>query len=264
MRVALVVIVTIFFSMISHAQVPDYRVLHLVSKILEKLPDAGYTRVALGDTDEREKRAEEHALAIVAASDQYKDKWQQFAKDGKWRGFNAERDLPALIAAMAMHESSFRSVIRLDDNTILTTPRSRMPRADCGVLQVRAPSAPAANCGVKTKEDVHRLVNDLEFAYTTGTCVLTNRIAHYVVKYTSPAFKRFNRLERPDLDGPFYGFVGSRRNTAESRLARDLIVIERYNWGSSDLYLHPLHGGYARRILRMFEYFKIPGTESST
>lgn len=264
MRVALIVLFTIFFSVLSHAQEPDYRVLHLVSKILEKLPDASYTRQALGNPEDREARASAHAVAIVHAADLYKEDWDAFAEQGDWHDFDAEKDLPALIAAVAMQESSFRSVIRLDDNTILTKPLAKMPRADIGVLQVRAPSVTAENCGVSNKADIKRLVDDLDFAYTVGACILTHRVSHYIAKYESPAYTRLNRYERTELDGYFYGMIGPRKRTAASKTARDLIVIERYNWGDKDLYLHPIHGGYARRILREFEYFRIPKAGNST
>jgi len=265
MRVALIGLFTIFFSVLSHAQEPDYRVLHLVSKILEKLPDASYTRQALGNAEDREARASAHAVAIVGAADLYRKEWENFAVLGGWHNFNTENDLPALIAAVAMHESSFRSVIRLDDNTILTKPIPKMSRADVGVLQVRAPSITASNCGVSNKDDIKRLIDDLDFAYKVGACVLTHRVSHFIVKYKSPAFTRLNRLERTALDGYFYGMVGPRKDTSESKTARDLIVIERYNWGDKDLYLHPLHSGYARRILREFEFFRmLKGTGNST
>lgn len=264
MRVALFALFTILLCMPTYTQAQDNRVLHLVSKILMKLPDAPYTRQALGHTEERESRASAHAVAIVAAADAYKDEWEEFARQGNWTGFNAENDLPALIAAIAIRESSFRSVIRLNDNTLLTKLKPNMERADIGVLQVRAPSETAANCGVKNKKDIQRLVDDIDFAYHVGTCVLTNRVSHYVVKYQSPAYRRFRRQERNELDGLFYGMVGPRKHTPESKLARDLIVIERYNWGEKDLYLHPVHGSYARRILREFEYFRIPVAGDST
>lgn len=264
MRLAPFALITILLSMPSHAQAQDERVLYLVSKILEKLPDAPYTRQALGDSEEREARASAHAVAIVAAADLYKDEWNKFAEQGNWHDFDAERDLPALIAATAFHESSFRSVIRLDDNTVLTKPTKHMSRADVGVLQVRAPSETAANCGVSNKEDIKRLVDDLDFAYRVGACVLTHRVSHYIVKYESAAFTRFRRQERTEQDGYFFGMIGPRKHSPESKTARDLIVIERYNWGDKDLYLHPVHGGYARRILREFEYFRYPPVQDRT
>jgi len=256
MRVALFVVSIIFFSSIIpvRADAPDMRILYLVSKILEKLPDAPYTRQALGHTEERESRASAHAVAIVAAADHYEAEWLEFAKKARWVYFDPARDLPALIAAVAYHESSFRSVVRLDDNS-LTTKAPLKGRADMGVLQVRAPSTLAKNCGVIEKADVKRLVEDLDFAYMTGTCILTRMVGSYLPMYTSAMYTRMHRTERPDYDLYFFGLRGRRKDTFEALRARELLVIERYNWGNNDLYLHPTHAGYARRVLKSFEFF---------
>ncbi len=264
MPLALLLTLIIFFSATTaNADTPDARVLHLASKILEKIPDARYTRLALGTTEERQVRATEHATAIVTAADLYTKEWDEFARQGNWHNFNAQRDLPALIAAVAMQESAFRSVIRLDGNKLTTKVRGSA-KADVGVLQVRAPSPMAKNCGVVGKKDVQRLVDDVMFAYQVGTCVLTRRVGLYVMKYEASGYHRFRRYERADADGLFYGFVGPRKGTEESKLARDLVVIERYNWGTQDLYLHPLHGGYARRVIREFEFFRMAPAQDST
>jgi hypothetical protein len=258
MRVALFVVFAVLFSAVpSVAQAPDYRVLYLVSRILEKVPDAPYTREALGNTEERESRASNHAVAIVNAADRYKEEWMDFVEKAGWKWFDPQHDLPALIAAVAFHESSFRSVVRLDDNTI-TKKIPKKGRADMGVLQVRAPSEIATNCGVETRADTQRLIDDLDFAYMVGTCILTKRVSAYLNKYRSPAFTRLHRTERSDYDLLFFGVAGKRKGTEAALRARELLVIERYNWGDSDLYLHTLHGGYARRIITLFEYFRAP------
>jgi len=262
MHVAVFAFLTIIFSCITTVQGQDARVIHLAAKILEKLPDTRWTRDALGTTVEREVRATEHAESIIKASDQYAEEWEDFAKAAGWTEFKPRRDLPALVSAVASHESSFRSVVRLDDNTIVKTP-PKHGRADMGVLQVRAPSVTASNCGIRNKADVQRLIDDLPFAYMTGTCILTKRVAAYVIRYRSPAFTRLYRSERLDFDRAFYG-VGVRRSPLRNyKLARELMVIERYNWGDKDLYLHSLHGGYAHRVITLFEFFRIPDQGSS-
>ena len=266
MRVALFAFFTIVLSCITSTTVSaqDPRVVHLTAKILEKMPDSRWTRDALGATDERHARATEHAESIIKASDQFAEEWEDFAENAGWTAFEPKRDLPALLSAVAYHESSFRSVVRLDDNTIVKTP-PRSGRADMGVLQVRAPSVIATNCGVRNKADVKRLVDDLPFAYMTGACILTKRVAAYVNRYRSPAFTRFHRTERADYDLAFYG-VGIRRAPTYAnhyKIARELVVVERYNWGDKDLYLHTLHGGYARRVITLFEFFRSPSQGSS-
>lgn len=259
MRVALFAFYTIVLSCITSttASAQDPRVIHLKAKILEKMPDSRWTRDALGATVEREARATEHAESIIKAADRYIEEWEVFAADAGWTEFEPKRDLPALVSAVAYSESSFRSVIRLDDDTLVKkAPKSG--RADMGVLQVRAPSTTASNCGVKNKADVQRLVDDLPFAYMTGTCILTRRVASYINRYKSQAFTRFQRTERANFDLSFYG-VGVRRESPEHyKLARELVIVERYNWGDKDLYLHKLHGGYARRVVSLFEFFRLP------
>lgn len=239
----------------------DERIVHLTSRILEKVPDERWTRDALGTTEERQARAKEHATLIVNASDTYMDEWEDIAEEAGWTKFQPQRDLPALISAVAYHESSFRSVVRLDDNSIVKTPPKK-GLSDLGVLQVRAPSATASNCGVENKKDIARLVTDLAFAYMTGTCILTKRIAAYIKQYRSKAFTRFNQTERANYDLAFYGAgVGAaarQANYDHYKIARELVVVERYNWGDKDLYLHALHGGYARRIITLFEFFRVP------
>jgi hypothetical protein len=259
MRVALFAFYTIVLSCITStsASAQDPRVVYLKAKILEKMPDSRWTRDALGETVEREARATEHAESIIKAADRYIEEWEVFVTDAGWVEFEPKRDLPALITGIAYHESSFRSVVRLDDDT-LVKKAPKFGRADMGVLQVRAPSTVAANCGVMDKIDVQRLVDDLPFAYMTGTCILTKRVAAYINRYKSQAFKRFRRTERSNHDLEFYGFGTKHKNTEHYRLARELVVVERYNWGDKDLYLNDLHGGYARRVISLFEFFRIP------
>jgi hypothetical protein len=221
------------------------------------MPDSRWTRDALGKTVERDARATEHAESIIKAADRYIEEWEVFAADAGWTEFEPKRDLPALVSAIAYHESSFRSVVRLDNDQIVKKA-PKLGRADMGVLQVRAPSNTAANCGVHNKTDVQRLVDDLSFAYMTGTCILTKRVAAYINRYKSQAFTRFQRTERTPYDLAFFG-VGVRREPVEHyKLVRELAVVERYNWGDKDLYLHELHGGYARRVITLFEFFRIP------
>lgn len=238
------------------AQTSEYRIAYLKAKILEKLPDAPYTRKALGTKDERVIRAEAHAIAIVNAADLYEHQWEEFVEQGQWDTFEPKKDLAALVAAIAYRESAFRSVARLDDNS-LADVIPKKTRVDAGVMQVRIPSQPAAECGAVTPADAQKLIEDIDFSYRVGVCVLTNRVRAYVQIYRSSAFRRLRPTERSEADLYFYGVIGPRRSTPESKLARNLLVLERYNWGNKDLYLDPTNGGYARRVIREFEFFKL-------
>lgn len=264
MRVALVVLALVFFSSsVTYAQQnPDERVLYLVNRILEKLPDARYTSSALGRGEERESRASQHAVAIINAADEYVDRWEEIAVKSKWLAFKPERDLPALIAALAFRESSFRPVARTRDASLSYTVPDEP--ADMGVMQVHVPSPIARDCGVVTDEDKTRLLEDLDFSYLIGTCALTSLVDSYVMRYAFGDYQQLKRNQRPDIERRFYGVSGPRRGTIEARRARELMVVERYNWGPKTLYTHELSAGYARRVIKNFEYFRMPDKEETS
>lgn len=264
---AIIFLSTTYVAPVS-AQELDVRALHLAAKILEKIPDIPVTARSLGRGDERPARALVHAHAIVAAGDAYQEQWVDIARRGNWQHFNPHTDLPALIAAIASKESSFNPVVRMDSgahvygniNAVVAAGRSegntsRLPRADIGVMQVRAPSGSARRCGVETREDLNRLISDLPFAYTVGACVLTNHVSHYIDSYTQDNFTRLHNGQRPSRELRFYGLWGARRGTPEAAKARELLVLERYNWGGRNLYDHTRGAGYARRIIQEFEFF---------
>lgn len=268
-------LLVLFVVPTAEAQHADPRVQHLAERILARVPDIPVTRFALGRRTERPARALAQARAIIAASDAHEVRWDDFARRGGWTHWNSHRDLPALIAAMALRESYMQPIVRLDGGArvrelpVSTEPidvqemqrtRRRTParivRADMGVMQVRAPSGPASACGVRTREEHSRLATDLAFGYLVGTCVMTNRVDHFVDLYTQSEYRRLRVNARPNTELQFYGFWGPRRNTPEAMLARELLVLERYNWGGSDLYLHRTGAGYARRVIREFEFFR--------
>ena len=242
----------------------ESRIVFLQQKILEKIPNIKHTRPALGTTEERPRRALEHATAIVQAADKYALKWQQFTKEAEWTAFNPKNDLPALIAAITYRESAFQSIVRLDDNTRVRTIPAKLAsgtgssttRIDAGVMQVRVPSAPGRKCGVDSTQDIKRLISELSFAYDVGTCVLTNRLSHYVPKYSNSKERRMHWGLRPPMDLQYFGVFGPRKDTAITEVLKELVVIERYNWGNADLYLNTRSAGYARRVLTLFEYFR--------
>ncbi len=240
----------------------DPRVEQLAEKILEKVPEIKETIPFLGRKEQRIVIARKHATAILAASDKYADQWTAFAKEAGWQYFDAPRDLPALIAALTYRESSFRSVIRNDDNSISLVVPARQAgekRAfDSGVMQIRVPSQAGRDCGVHGRAGIIRILNDLDFAYDVGTCVLTNHMRGYVPTYSTAKILRLRRGERPDSELKFFGVMGERKDTEEAQRARELIVIERYNWGDSNLYKHVIGASYARRVLSTFEFFR-PG-----
>jgi hypothetical protein len=123
-------------------------------------------------------------------------------------------------------------------------------------MQIRVPSASGRECGVKGSAGITRLLNNLEFAYDAGTCVLTNHLKYYVPIYTEDKNTRFKRGMRPETDLKFFGIIGDRKDTEEALRARELVVIERYNWGDSNLYNKGLGASYARRVLSSFEFFR--------
>jgi hypothetical protein len=252
----------------------------LTQRILDRIPDIAHTEPALGRGDARPARAREHASSIIHAAQAHAAVWRDFAVRARWEHFQVETDLPALIAAMTMRESAFQSVVRLDDNRVLhemplireaipariaggpSRYRRRVPIADMGVMQVRAPSGPARACGVVARGDTQRLLEDLDFSYQVGTCILTNRLDAFIDAYSDSRMQRFRAGQRPRSDLNFYGVAGPRRGTVDAMRARELVVIERYNWGGRDLYMHPVAAGYARRVLIEFEYFR-NGAEAS-
>lgn len=239
----------------------DPRIEQLAQKILVKIPDIKETIPFFGRKEERIVAARKHATAIIAASDKYAAQWDTFAVQAGWQHFNANTDLPALIAAITYRESTFRSVIRYNDNTIGTTVPARVasekPEAyDSGVMQVRVPSRNGRECGVKGRADIPRLLKDLTYAYDVGTCILTQHIKYYVPTYSDTKQNKFKRGLRPDNELKFFGVIGERKDSVEASRARELVVIERYNWGDSDLYQHRTGAGYARRIIALYEFFR--------
>jgi hypothetical protein len=62
--------------------------------------------------------------------------------------------------------------------------------------------------------------------------------------------------QRPSKDLRFFGVFGERKGTPKAELAKELLVIERYNWGNADLYNNSRSAGYARRVLTLFEFFQ--------
>jgi hypothetical protein len=167
-----------------------------------------------------------------------------------------------------MRESAFQSVVRLDSGehvyelpTVMVVVdgrlRRRTPSADIGVMQVRAPSPSASVCGLRGRADGERVLTDLTFAYTVGVCVMTNHMERFIDEYSSPARLRLRHAQRPNIDLEFFGVTpGPRRGTPEASLAREMLVMERYNWGGRDLYLHPRGAGYTRRLMTEFERFR--------
>lgn len=263
---AIIFLSTTYVSPVSAQE--DVRAVRLAARILEKIPDIPITARSMGRGDERPARALAHAQAIVAATDTYQDEWAVLAQRGNWQHFVPSQDLPALIAAIAYKESAFNPVVRMDSgarvygniSAVVAAGRaegstSRLPRADIGAMQVRAPSAAARRCGVETREDLDKLISDLPFTYRVGTCVLTNHISRYVENYTSTEYTRLHNGQRPARELRFYGVWGSRRGTVEAAKARELLVLERYNWGGRNLYDHTRGAGYARRIIQEFEFF---------
>lgn len=253
----------------------DPRAAPLARRILDRIPDIPSTRFSLGRRGQRPARALEQARAILAASDAHEARWDEFANRGGWTHWNSHRDLPALIAAMAMRESYMQPIVRMDGGrrvrglptgdpgapVLVSTIRRRMRlrrvvRSDMGVMQVRAPSGPARDCGVRTREDHRRLATDLAYGYLVGTCVMTNRVDHFVEMYTEARYRRLRAGQRSQSNLRFYGVYGPREGTPEAGLARELLVMERYNWGGNDFYLHPTAGGYARRVIEEFEFFR--------
>lgn len=253
-------------TMSSEAQeAEDSRVSNLQRKILAKIPDIKHTRPALGRTEERPQRALEHARAIVAAADKHAPKWEHFGQKAGWTAVDPRNDLPALIAAITFKESAFQPVVRLDDNSKMYKIPAKIAagraagktmRVDAGVMQVRVPSAPGRKCGVANRKDIRRLVQDLSFAYEVGTCVLTNRLTHYVPKYTDQKQRKLRWGQRPARDLQYFGIIGKRKGTPEILKLQELLVIERYNWGGANLHNKSPGAGYARRVLTLFEYFR--------
>ncbi len=238
----------------------DPRIEQLAQKILQKVPEIKETIPFLGRKEQRIVAARQHAAAIVAASDKYADQWTAFAKEAGWQYFDARNDLPALIAALTYRESSFRSVIRNDDNSITTIiPARRMGEKkayDSGVMQVRVPSQTGRECGIRGSAGIKRMLTDLMFAYDVGTCVLTNHLKAYVPMYSEAKMARFHKGQRPDSELKFFGIIGARKDTEEANRLRELIVIERYNWGDSNLYTNTIASSYARRVLSTYAFFR--------
>lgn len=246
------------------AQAEDPRVVQLRDRILDRIPDIPAAERGLGRGDEREAYATRHAEAIVNAADQYSTKWDRFAEEGDWDSFNAEEDLPFLIAAIAYRESAFQPVIRLDDNSHVYSiremsatvpasvaagrtgrPRAR-PRGDMGFMQVRFPGPLATACGA-SRSEAERLLNDYAFNYQVGTCILTRSLAAHIEDYDTREKRRLRWGQRPNHVLSFFN---------DNPELSGLVVIERYNWGNRDLYEHRTGSGYAKRVLREFLFFK--------
>jgi len=269
----------------------DPRLAHLANRILTRIPDIPSTRYALGRRAQRPEGAVRQARAILAAADVHETHWDTFAQRGGWTHWNSHQDLPALIAAMALRETYMQPIVRMDGGARVrhlpttgnaslratgtinvremqqqiarrrASHRGRVIRSDMGVMQVRAPSGPARACGVRTNADHHRLATDLAYGYLVGACVMTNHIDHFVDLYRDPQYQRLRPRQRPNHVLRFYGVWGDRRDTEEAALARELLVLERYNWGGRNMYLHPRAAGYAQRVIREFEFFRAEPTE---
>lgn len=234
---------TIFSILISttiHAQREDPRVISLRDRILERIPDVPAAARGLGRGNDRPLKAHLHAAAIVRASDIYADEWRKFSRDGKWSGFSVSNDLPALIAAIAYKESSFQPVIRLDDNSRVYTMAEARYRGDMGYMQVRIPGSMSRACGI-TRENRHQIIDDHNLNYEVGVCILTNSMRNYISEGTPSMAGRPNYVRR------FFD---------ENPELRDLVIIEKYNWGGRDLRNHPSAGGYSVRILQEFMFFR--------
>jgi len=280
-RIVILTVVGLLLAPTAFAQEPqppeDARLRHLADRILTRIPDIPSTRYVLGRRAQRPERAVEQARAIITAADAHAAQWDTFATRGGWTHWNTQRDLPALIAAMALRETYMQPIVRMDGGArvreLPTTTevvnvrvmqaqiarrraRRRVVRSDMGVMQVRAPSGPARACGVRTTEDHRRLATDLAYGYLVGTCVMTNHIDHFVELYRDPQYQRLRHHQRPNHVLRFYGVWGDRRDTEEALLARELLVLERYNWGGRNMYLHPRAAGYAQRVIREFEFFR--------
>lgn len=276
----LIAVVGLLLIPTARAQTPppteDPRLQHLAARILTRIPDIPSTRYVLGRRAQRPEGAVRQANAILTAADAYEAQWDTFATRGGWVYWDSHRDLPALIAAMALRETYMQPIVRMDGGERVrelpvtsgvinvqamqqrrrTRQAHRVIRSDMGVMQVRAPSAPARACGVRTTADHRRLATDLAYGYLVGTCVLTNHIDRFVELYKEPAYQRLHPNRRPNHVLRFYGVWGDRQNTEEALLARELLVLERYNWGGRDMYLHPRAAGYAQRVIREFEFFR--------
>lgn len=244
----------------------------LAERILEHVPDIPSTRGVFGTRGERIVHAREHAAAIMRAADLQASRWESFSIAGHWSVFNPRRDLPALIASIAYRESMFNNVVRLDDGTRVyelpfeyRTDGSRRLRriatSDIGIMQVRAPSRNAAVCGVSGPEETARLLADIQFNYEVGACVLTNVVGRVVSDYADPRDRMLRTGLRPTVVLRFFGAYGPREGTLAATRAQELILIERYNWGSLDLHMHETHGFYAYRVLRIMEEFAPPFDE---
>jgi hypothetical protein len=264
---AALVVNTAGLSAVAQAQAGELTTDSLSRAILARIPDISSCARGLGRGEERQARAHEHAAGIMAAAQENRARWVEFAARGHWEHFDVDRDLPLLIAALTYRESSFQPVIRLDGGAhVYELPvisvlvdghvRRRTPTADMGYMQVRAPSRVVHDCGVLSRADGARLLSDPAFSYHVGTCVLTNHIEHYIDEYTDPSVARLRGGQRPPTELRFFGVSGPRRGTPAAVRARELLVIERYNWGNGQHYLHPVASGYARRILNELERFR--------
>lgn len=255
------------------AQELDTRILRLRDRILDRVPDIPAASRGLGRGDARSHYATQHAAAIVAAADTYAEQWDSFAEEGNWEHFDARQDLPALLAAIAYRESAFQPVIRLDNNERVYSVRdmvgsipasvargegpSRRPRStrgDMGFMQVRVPGAHARACGA-TRRNMAQLLEDHIFSYRVGACILTRSLTSRIESYANPANRRMRFGQRPNYILRFFN---------EHPDLKGLSVIERYNWGNSDLYQHRTGAGYAQRVLREFLFFRTRGPRIST
>lgn len=264
---AALVVNTVGLPAVAQAQGSELTTDSLAHAILARMPDIPACARGLGRGAQREIRAREHAAGILAAAQENRARWVEFAARGHWEHFDVDRDLPLLITALTHRESAFQPVIRLDGGAhVYELPvvsvlvdghvRRRTPTADMGYMQVRAPSRAVHDCGVLSRADGERLLSDPAFSYHVGTCVLTNHIERYIDEYTDPSVVRLRNGMRPPSELRFFGVSGPRRGTAEALRARELIVIERYNWGNGQHYMHPVASGYARRIINELERFR--------
>lgn len=201
----------------------------LAQRMLDRVPDIPRTANTFGRGDARPAMALEHVRAINLAENKYSAEWAKYG----W----LRNDVKYLLAAIAYNESRFSSAFVLSPSGL----------ADHGPMQVRGPSRLAARCGLKTQRDRDTSLTDLRLAYSAGACVLLTHLKSYSHRYASSRWHRLRPGQRPSVDLRYF---------QENPDAVKFLAIERYNWGDSDLYLHPIASGYARRIHQAFVYFR--------
>jgi hypothetical protein len=144
------------------------------------------------------------------------------------------------------------------------TPAPAGMRGDYGAMQVRAPTPLAAKCGVTSLRHLEKMVEDIEFSYQVGTCVLAQHFGLFKDKYEKEKFLRFEGKKRDIRTRQFLGLEGPLYGSEVAHRRQRLVVLERYNWGYANLYAHPQYRGYARNLIAKFEYFQESEWNAST